>query len=662
MERIAKYQNFIWSLGTTSFRMKNFNRNIERQLYLLNEFWKLEENKNETWLKNSVLQEKYYDFLFENHFIEGMSKNKPKDARQKTSGLVDIGLIDNNRHLTEVGKHILSISEREDYESDNHFYIPKDSYCYLKQLLKTSSKITAVNGYVRPFVVVAYMLSKLEYLTFEEFTYLVPLCSTKEITENMIKYIRMFREGNIEIDTIVEDTILSLDNYKTLLKYFLAETDLTEETFCQIGINRDSFAADKIYYKIYNLLYAAWKQKDFKNVEELYDTIKKGLKGKVEGFWKNHLFYYDKVNGKRKRFINEKADIFYATSEEHFKKIFFITLHKFKAFATLSDYSDLNRRYLKVTDCVLFEEDRVYFDTVPKVIFNRAIESFYDENAYTECDFLTENCSIQKINPSLKVAEKIIIEDINETFASDCQTLKQARDLIQNQRLIRFNDLIDKKFDNNTLSELLDCFEERNDNRIKEIVTDNADIPTIFEYITGIIWYKISNRKGNILKFMNLSLEASMLPRTHAGGGTSDIVYEYEKTEYYPKHSLLLEVTLMNAASQKLNEDEPASRHLGNYRLNSKNDYDYCTFIAPNIPLNLISSFRNKKTYEYFLEDDIDNSIFGLKLIPLMTKELKSILNKGITYEELYEKFENAYQSQTKTRDWYEECIVNQIA
>lgn len=59
------------------------------------------------------------------------------------------------------------------------------------------------------------------------------------------------------------------------------------------------------------------------------------------------------------------------------------------------------------------------------------------------------------------------------------------------------------------------------------MVTDNADIPTIFEYVLGILWYKTSERHGKILDYMKLSLDADLLPKTHAAGGEADIVYEY---------------------------------------------------------------------------------------------------------------------------------------
>ena len=103
------YKSFCWSLGTTSFRTKDFNRTIEGQLMLLEEFWRLPENQNATWDGNDELQTKYYDYIHDNGFVVGSAGNKPKDAREKTSGLVDIGLINNGRKLTNAGEALLAI-------------------------------------------------------------------------------------------------------------------------------------------------------------------------------------------------------------------------------------------------------------------------------------------------------------------------------------------------------------------------------------------------------------------------------------------------------------------------------------------------------------------------------------------------------------------------
>lgn len=71
-----------------------------------------------------------------------------------------------------------------------------------------------------------------------------------------------------------------------------------------------------------------------------------------------------------------------------------------------------------------------------------------------------------------------------------------------------------KKFNDFVFIELLNCFEKRDDKRIEELVTDEAAIPTIFEYILGIIWYKVSERQRNIFDFIKLSLKANLLPKT----------------------------------------------------------------------------------------------------------------------------------------------------
>ena len=85
MPNIIPYKSFCWSLGTTSFRTKNFNKTIEEQLALLDEFWTLEENKGQSWSGNKELQTRYYDFMQSKGFVEGNAGNKPKDAREKTS-------------------------------------------------------------------------------------------------------------------------------------------------------------------------------------------------------------------------------------------------------------------------------------------------------------------------------------------------------------------------------------------------------------------------------------------------------------------------------------------------------------------------------------------------------------------------------------------------
>ena len=150
-----KYKSFCWVIGTTSFRTAKLNLKIEQQLRLLNEFHK---NIN-PWEWTNSTQEKYYDFMKGKEFVSGDAIRKDKDAREKTSGLVDIGLITEDRLITNAGRELLKITSSGDFETNNVFNINRDSFIYLKQLLKTSIDVSG--SIVRPFIAVVKCLTEL---------------------------------------------------------------------------------------------------------------------------------------------------------------------------------------------------------------------------------------------------------------------------------------------------------------------------------------------------------------------------------------------------------------------------------------------------------------------------------------------------------------------
>ncbi len=279
-----KYKSFCWCLGTTSFRTKNFNGTIEEQLGLLNEFWSDPGNIEIGWRNNDTIQTKYYEFMQEKGFVEGNADNKPKDAREKTSGLVDIGLIDDNRRLTNAGEVLLSISESNDFSSDNHFEIPKDSFIYLKQLLKTSCVVDTDT--VRPLIVMLYVLSKVGELSDDEFTYLLPLCTSKETTDEIICCIGDIRKGQKTIDDIIISRLMSMDNYKEALSLLLSKDIVDNDLICEIGINRKSRNYDKVYYPLYKALYKVYMKKDKSAIVAVYDATRSV---RIGNYWLRYL-------------------------------------------------------------------------------------------------------------------------------------------------------------------------------------------------------------------------------------------------------------------------------------------------------------------------------------------------------------------------------------
>lgn len=276
------FKSYCWSIGTTSYRTDNFNMNIELQLKLLKEFWDKPENTGKVWTGNKALQEEYYEFLKGNDFLKGDASRPDKDAREKTSGLRDIGLLDDERNITSAGKALLDIAESEDFTTDNLLEIPRDSYVYFKQLLKTYNNFGG--KVVRPFVVFLYVVSKTEYLTYDEFSYLLPLCIDKKTTEKVIDCIRASRAGRYNYEDAILSVLMDMDNYQQALQ-LLQEKDVNEELICVVGFNRKSAKYGKPYYKLYQILKGITFSKD-ESALELYEATKKLTNSKVGGSWR----------------------------------------------------------------------------------------------------------------------------------------------------------------------------------------------------------------------------------------------------------------------------------------------------------------------------------------------------------------------------------------
>ena len=220
--------------------------------------------------------------------------------------------------------------------------------------------------------------------------------------------------------------------------------------------------------------------------------------------------------------------------------------------------------------------------------------------------------------------------------------------------------MIEKRFKKENLIELFRNIENDNRKEVEEYLDCEATIPTILEYVLAIAWYRISDKQGNILDFMKLSLDANLLPKNHAGGGTADIIYHYYRNEIYDEHDLLLEATLTDSTSQRKAEMEPVSRHLIRNKQEYDNETSYAVFVANILNEEVLSDFRGRRTHWY--KGKNDEAKQGLKIIPLSINDIIKILEKNLNYKQLYELFENAYND-TKTNDleWYDILIKEPI-
>ena len=268
------YQSFCWVIGTTSFRTAKLNLKIEQQLLMLNALYDQKLASGEAWNWGQELQKEYYNIMQESGFVEGDASRKDKDAREKTSGLVDIGLVYKDRTITPAGEKLVELSKTGQFYKDNSFDIEADSYVYFRQLLKTSIAIGKQT--VRPYIVLAKLLCDLGHLSFDEFKYLLPICSSDTSTTHIIEKIRFFREiGTTDINTVIYDTLMLLDSYQKAHKLF-TEYDgvMTEEVLCAVGMNRKSRNYDKPYFALYQKLISFFLRGEAVALE-LYDVARK---------------------------------------------------------------------------------------------------------------------------------------------------------------------------------------------------------------------------------------------------------------------------------------------------------------------------------------------------------------------------------------------------
>ena len=655
-----KFRSYCWSLGTTSFRVKELNFKIERQLQILKELW--EENPNINWNGNDTIQEEYYNKMLQRDFISGEAKNKSKDARQKTSGLVQIGVIDDNRHISDIGKKIVNIVENDDFRDNNIFNINKDSYIYLKQLLKLQVTDNGMN--VKPFAVLLYFLADLKYLTKDEFTYILPLATNKEYTELMLENVKMYRNGKMTIEDIIQNKMYSMLNYKSAIEYIEQNGINNVEEFSIIDMGRKGTKYVEPMYQFFNDLYKI-SQREFD--KEALDTIIAFIKeqtkknSKVAKYWKDYLRYSPRML--TEEYIQEIKDIpiFNFNNKKQYAVEFFKVMHTAKWKATLEDYADLNKRYVSLADIVIFDE-KIELDVFPKYFFLNISEEIIntpilDKEKYD--NFIFKDIEFNKIYKCLDINADDIIVQIQADYPNRVVNKNSIKNFIEDEKLRRFNELIDNKFKENQLIELFKYIECNDRNAINEYADWNSDIPTIFEYILGITWYRFSNRSGNILEYMKLSLDANLLPKTHATGGTADIVYEYGEEMKYPKHKVLLEATLTESTSQRKNEMEPVSRHLMREIQENDNDKTYAVFVANILQEEVLSDFRSRKNYQFRGKNSVKT---GLKIISLSIKDIIKLINVKIQYSELYEIFENAYRdTEINDLEWYKKLIKNKV-
>ena len=190
-------------------------------------------------------------------------------------------------------------------------------------MLKATLKIDKDN--VRPYFILAHLLSELNELSFDEFCYFLPLCISKETTIQVIQIIKDYRSHLISLEEAIYKHLMQLENYKMAYEVFL-EKEVTEKLICNIGMNRKSADYDKAYYPMYLSLKNYFL--DQKGTEiELFLSIK-NIKQNTK--WQNLIFKTSNLTAIKKQdrdSIKGNCPFLNLKNEREFKTVFFKYLH-----------------------------------------------------------------------------------------------------------------------------------------------------------------------------------------------------------------------------------------------------------------------------------------------------------------------------------------------
>ncbi len=338
-------------------------------------------------------------------------------------------------------------------------------------------------------------------------------------------------------------------------------------------------------------------------------------------FKKLYLSYITKSTKKDEKILALKN--FCTRDLLEFGKKFFEFIFTARILANLNDYMDLNKRYLNLTGIFDFQNDKVSLNILFALILKHSksneILKELSQNPVSS-KLLKEYFDDKEFKKSLK---KLGISNLN-----DIKNYKRNLDKEKLKNLLR------TRFKKEDIIEILELFNDRkNDTKIFEKITTDAKIPTIFEYIIAIAWCYIDDGCVDRILDAGLSLDSNLLPKSHALGANADFVYSYET------HSLMIEATLNEKTNQRRAEMESVSRHLGNLLLcldARKQAQSYGIFIAPYLDKNVLNDFRSRLNC-YFENEKA--YVKGMKILPLSTQDLITILKSNLNYKTLLPKF-----------------------
>lgn len=632
-----KSGSITWNLGDTSFRRK---RLLDDYKELLRELLYLNEEFDNRWEKD--IQEEYYKRLVRNTELlndkDCSANRQDKLGRTYTSALYKLGLCTKERVISQVGLQFLGKIEFKADELENKLMIKKENIIFLRQLLKLCIYDNNNNNAFNPFIFLIKLINKYDYLTKDEFTLLLHLANGSTNYSEVIDKFESVKNGEITLAKFLEENMITDTSVNTESKIKFINNDEYDDTiFKEVFVNRKTAKSVEKYKEFYNALLEYNNDNNSNNLNKLIPLIKDDAIKKAFSTSKffnlrglNNKITVEKFNEiyKNVKFINNHGEEF----REFFAETFIIS----KQEDLISEYVDMTFRVFNLTGLITFKNDKITIGKLYAKEYFKYIDDILNPIISNNQKNIFEVKTTNEILGVNKIAEvdKVIAEELGLKPNENIDTV------IKNKEISAFEEFIKSNFTREKVISLLNYISSRNDAKIFEEVTDQTTVPTIFEYILGIAWYHISEYKFNLYDSLNLTLDSSYYPLTHAAGGEGDIVIDYSEPE---KHKLMLEATLMDINTQKRGELEPVIRHTTNLTIENKVNPTYTIFVANELDNNVVNIFRFCDLIKLESSQNKGNFTDSTKIVALTIGEVIRLLENQIKYKKIHDQMKNEF-------------------
>jgi hypothetical protein len=323
---------------------------------------------------------------------------------------------------------------------------------------------------------------------------------------------------------------------------------------------------------------------------------------------------------------------------------------------SLTDYADTTFRYSQMSGVVasqglrlVLREDKI--EIIDAILHSEPVFQAQSDPLGYLADFYqgtalpTDNVQfahreihrLQSIIQSYRVIPRISEDDISNL--TDIHGVELARYTLLDQiGTLKEEQFAIDQSSPSAINEILGYLDALNNprRRTELIITDP---PSYLEWAIWRSFLAIDNFRNTIQSSRRFTIDDDLLPRNHAPGGGSDMVFEFDQ------FILAVEVTLIGSSVQLVKEGEPVKRHIADLRITYPDKDIYGLFIAPYIDNNIAEAFRIGVWYRDENEEYVNvvpMTLGGFKqIISVLLKsrfspvDLKFLLDRCLTHRNI---------------------------